>query len=109
MNAQSFNLTFTVKKIGGAATVDDARRLGSFLDDDTDALSFEGGGFILDDVWYDDPQCFMGRLELSFTVRATKLSEDSKITDDELRQMINDSAILYLPNGYEVKTLETTL
>ncbi len=103
------DLVFRIMRAdGGATTIADARRLGSFLDDDGDALSLEGGRFILADVRGDDPQVFCGRLSVSFEVDVDAYEGDD-MSPEALVAEVYEAAILLLPDEYEVADLVATL
>ena len=108
-NTTTIDLVFRIMRAdGGRTTIADARRLGSFLDDDGDALSLEGGRFILADVRGDDPQVFCGRLSVSFEVDVEAYDGDDT-TPEGLLAEVYDAAILLLPDEYEVADLAATL
>lgn len=108
-NTTTINLSFrVVREDGQTGTVDDARAIGRFLGDDCDALYLEGGRFILDDVRGDDPQVFLGRLEVTFEVDVSPYDGDDK-SPAELAHEVDEAAVLNLPEGYEVAKLTVTV
>lgn len=102
----TINLTFIISRADRKpATVDDARQLGEFLEADGDALSLEGGRFILDDVRDDGcPRVVGGKLSVSFEVDVSAYDGD-EIDAAGLAFEVYEAAIILLPDDYEVARL----
>ena len=85
----------------------DLDRLDAHLNGDGDCLSLEGGRFNLVDEQWSTPDLLNGRLYVQFEVEVEGW-EDDDMDDDALAAEVYDAAILHLPEGLDVASLEVT-
>jgi hypothetical protein len=104
----TINLVFYVIRDDGLpCTCDDLLMLDSYLGDDGDCLSLEGGRFIVGDIRWSTPELVGTRLVVEYEVDVEAYDGDD-MTPAALCLEVYDAAILGMPDGLDVSKLNAT-
>jgi hypothetical protein len=106
------SLNFFIQREHGApCQLSDVEMFDHLLNhDDDDGLSLDGD-FIVNDVQWDTPDLFPlsagDRVLISFTIEVEPT--DPSVKPAELLDLVRESAVLMLPEGYEVDLLDAVV